>query len=80
MGSRRGTVVLAPWSPKIPADVVKLAETARDNIAKGTLHPFTGPIKRQDGSLWLKEGEKASDKDLLAMNFYVEGLEGALPK
>ena len=79
-GIAQGTVVLAPWSAKIPADVVKLAEAARDNIAKGTLHPFTGPIKRQDGSLWLKDGEKASDKDLLAMNFYVEGLEGALPK
>ncbi|HEU0062162.1 MAG TPA: BMP family ABC transporter substrate-binding protein, partial [Hyphomicrobiaceae bacterium] len=39
-----------------------------------------GPIKRQDGSVWLKDGERASDKDLLAMNFYVEGLEGALPK
>jgi basic membrane protein A and related proteins len=79
-GIAQGTVVLAPWSPKIPADVVKLAETARDNIATGVLHPFTGPIKRQDGSLWLKEGETASDKDLLAMNFYVEGLDGALPK
>ena len=79
-GIAQGTVALAPWSPKIPADVVKLAETARDNIAKGALHPFTGPIKRQDGSVWLKDGERASDKDLLAMNFYVEGLEGALPK
>jgi len=79
-GIAQGTVVLAPWSPKIPADVVKLAEAARDNIAKGVLHPFTGPVKRQDGSVWLKDGEKASDKDLLAMNFYVEGLEGALPK
>ena len=79
-GIAQGTVVLAPWSPKIPADVVKLAETARDNIAKGTLHPFTGPIKKQDGSVWLKAGETASDKDLLSMNFYVEGLEGALPK
>ena len=79
-GIAQGTVVLAPWSPKIPADVVKLAETARDNIVKGTLHPFTGPIKKQDGSVWLKAGETASDKDLLSMNFYVEGLEGALPK
>ena len=41
-GIAQGTVVLAPWSPKIPADVVKLAEAARDNIAKGVLHPFTG--------------------------------------
>jgi basic membrane protein A and related proteins len=79
-GIAQGTVALAPWSPKIPADVVKLAEAARDNIAKGAVHPFTGPIKRQDGSVWLKDGERASDKDLLGMNFYVEGLEGALPK
>jgi hypothetical protein len=70
----------APLLPKLPADVVKLAETARDNIVNGTLHPFTGPIKCQDGRLWLKQGEQASDKDLLAINFYVEGLDGALPK
>jgi simple sugar transport system substrate-binding protein len=79
-GIAAGTVVLAPFSAKIPAEVVKLAEGARDDIAKGKLHPFTGPIKKQDGSLWLKEGETASDKDLLSMNFYVEGLEGTLPK
>jgi basic membrane protein A and related proteins len=59
---------------------VKLAEAARDDIASGKLHPFTGPLKKQDGSEWLKEGEKASDKDLLSMNFYVEGIEGSLPK
>src|SRR5499427_2859086 len=79
-GIKEGTVRLAPWSSKLPADVAKLAETARDGIAAGTLHPFTGPINKQDGSPWLKEGEKASDKDLLSMNFYVAGIEGALPK
>ena len=79
-GMAQGTVVMAPWSKKLPEDVVKLAETARDEIIKGTRHPFTGPIKKQDGSEWLKAGEKAADKDLLSMNFYVEGIEGALPK
>jgi simple sugar transport system substrate-binding protein len=79
-GMREGTVVMAPWSKKMPPDVVKLAEDARNAIAAGKLHPFTGPIKKQDGSVWLKEGEKASDKDLLSMNFYVEGVEGSLPK
>jgi basic membrane protein A and related proteins len=71
---------LAPWSKKLPADVVTLAEAARDAVAAGTRHPFTGPIARQDGSPWLPPGEKASDKDLSSMNFYVHGLEGALPK
>lgn len=79
-GISSGLVGLAPWSKKIPSDVVKLAEEASDGIAKGTLHPFTGPIKKQDGSPWLKEGEKASDKDLSSMNFYIEGVEGSLPK
>jgi basic membrane protein A len=79
-GIKEGTVVLSPWSKKIPEDVVKLAETARDAIAGGTVHPFTGPINKQDGSPWLKAGEKASDKDLSSMNFYVEGVEGSLPK
>jgi len=43
-GIKEGTVVLSPWSKKLPDDVVKLAETARDGIATGTVHPFTGPI------------------------------------
>jgi len=79
-GLADGTVTLAPWSKKLPEDVVKLAETARDEIAKGTRHPFTGPINKQDGTPWLKAGDKAPDKDLLGMNFYVEGVEGSLPK
>jgi simple sugar transport system substrate-binding protein len=79
-GIKEGTVVLAPWSKKVPPDVIKLAEAARDGIAAGTLHPFTGPINKQDGTPWLKAGEKASDKDLASMNFYVEGMEGSLPK
>jgi basic membrane protein A len=79
-GMKEGTVVMAPWLKKIPPDVVALAEKARDGIIAGTLHPFTGPINKQDGTPWLKAGEKASDKDLASMNFYVQGMEGALPK
>jgi simple sugar transport system substrate-binding protein len=77
---KEGTVVMAPWSKSIPPDVVALAEKARDSIIAGTLHPFTGPINKQDGTPWLKAGETAPDKDLASMNFYVEGMEGALPK
>ena len=74
-----GRVAIAPFSKKIPADVVKMAEQARDEIADGTLHPFTGPINKQDGSPWLEAGQTASDGDLLGMGFYVEGIEGSLP-
>ena len=79
-GINTGMLNFAKWNTKIPADVVKLAETTRDNIAAGKLHPFTGPMKKQDGKPFLKAGEKISDKDLAGMNFYVEGIEGSLPK
>lgn len=79
-GIGSGMVAFAPYNDAIPSDVKALADKARAEIAAGDRHPFTGPIKRQDGTVWLKEGETASDKDLLGMNFYVEGIEGSLPE
>ena len=64
----------------LPEDVTKEAEAIRDQIASGALHPFTGPINKQDGTPWLAEGETASDADLLSMNFYVEGIKGEVPQ
>ncbi len=79
-GLKSGMLTMAKWNEKIPADVVKLAEDAEAKIESGALHPFTGPMKKQDGSAFLKDGEVIADKDLAGMNFYVEGIEGALPK
>ena len=79
-GIKSGMLTFAKWNDKIPADVIKLAEAARDKIASGGLHPFTGPMKKQDGTVFLKDGQKIADKDLAGMNFYVEGIEGSLPK
>jgi len=79
-GIASGMLKFAKWNKAIPADVVKLAEAARDKIASGKLHPFTGPLKKQDGSPFLKAGERISDGALSGMNFYVEGIQGSLPK
>lgn len=79
-GIKEGMVEIAPFSDKVPADVKALAQQAIDDIVAGKRHSFTGPINKQDGSPWLKAGEVANDGDLASMNFYVEGVEGALPK
>ena len=73
-------VAFAPYNENLPKDVVALAEYARLGITLGKIHPFTGPINKQDGTPWLAEGETAPIGDLLGMNFYVEGVDGALPK
>lgn len=79
-GFKEGMVVLAPYGPGVPDDVKKMADDTKAKITSGEFHPFTGPIAKQDGTPWLKDGEQAPDKDLLSMNFYVKGVEGSLPK
>ncbi len=71
---------IAPFSDKIPARVQAQAQDAIERIRTGRLHPFTGPIRRQDGSGWLAAGEVASDTDLLTMGFFVEGINGEIPR
>ena len=79
-GFDTGMVALAPVGDAVSAELKAKAIAARDNIANGNLHPFTGPINKQDGSVWLKAGETADDGTLLGMDFYVEGIEGSVPK
>ncbi|MCY4542690.1 MAG: BMP family ABC transporter substrate-binding protein [Rhodobacteraceae bacterium] len=79
-GLSTGMVEVSEISDKIPAEVKASALAVRDAIADGSLHPFTGPINRQDGTMWLAAGETASDGDLLGQNFYVEGIDEELPQ
>jgi basic membrane protein A len=79
-GIAPGMVAFAPFNENLPAEVVAEAQAAIDAIAAGTLHPFTGPINRQDGSAWLAAGEVADDGTLATMDFYVEGVTGDIPQ
>ena len=79
-GIGAGMVIIGDLNNNIPDSVKNEAMAIKDGIASGTLHPFTGPINKQDGSPWLKEGETADVGTLLGMNFYVEGIEGDIPK
>ncbi|MDP5219510.1 BMP family ABC transporter substrate-binding protein [Ruegeria sp. 2205SS24-7] len=75
-----GMVKIGEISDAVPTDVKEEALAMKAAIADGSYHPFTGPLKKQDGSDWLAEGEVADDGTLAGMNFYVEGLEGEIPQ
>ncbi len=79
-GIGKGMVGIGAISDAVPAEVKAEAEALRDAIANGSYQPFTGPLKKQDGSDWLAEGETADDGTLAGMNFYVEGIEGTIPQ
>lgn len=75
-----GIVAIGEITDAIPAEVKAEAEALRDAIAAGEYHPFTGPLNKADGSVWLAEGEVAKDEDLSGMNFYVEGITAEIPQ
>jgi len=79
-GLASGMVKLAPFNPAMPKDVVEAADKVRDDIIAGKLNPFAGPIKDQSGKEILAAGKSFSDGEILGMNFYVEGVQGNLPK
>ena len=79
-GIREGMVAIGEISDAVPADVKDEALALKAAMAAGEYHPFTGPIKKQDGSDWLADGEVADDGTLAGMNFYVEGLDGEIPQ
>lgn len=78
-GLKDGILTMAPYT-NMPDDVKAMAQDIESKIKSGELHPFTGPIKKQDGSDWLKDGEKAEDGALLGMNFYIAGVDDKLPQ
>ncbi|MDX8478595.1 BMP family ABC transporter substrate-binding protein [Mesorhizobium sp. VK24D] len=78
LGIKDGAVKLAPFT-NMPDDVKAMAEATEKKIAGGW-NPFTGPVSKQDGSPWLKDGEAADDATLLGMNFYVKGIDDKLPQ
>ncbi|MER8732007.1 MULTISPECIES: BMP family ABC transporter substrate-binding protein [unclassified Mesorhizobium] len=78
LGIKDGAVKLAPFT-NMPDDVKAMAEATTKKIADGW-NPFTGPVAKQDGTPWLKEGEVADDATLLGMNFYVKGVDDKLPQ
>jgi len=64
-----------------------LSETAKAELHKfmkglgdGSIDLYTGPLNYQDGTPWLKAGEKADDKKIWYMGQLLEGMEGASSK
>jgi simple sugar transport system substrate-binding protein len=79
-GIKDGMIKLAPLNPAIPKDVVDLVGQAEKDIASGKLHPFTGPVKDNTGKERVPAGQTMGDDKLAVMDYYVEGVQGQLPK
>jgi simple sugar transport system substrate-binding protein len=79
-GLKEKMVVVTTPNKAVPADVVKLFEERRQAIIDGKLHPFTGPLKDNTGAVKVPAGTTLTHDQLRAINWYVEGIDGSIPK
>ena len=78
-GLAEGMLLMAPYT-NMPDDVAKAATEVEAKIKSGDLHPFKGPIVKQDGTEVIGEGKILDDGTLLGMNWYVKGIDDKLPQ
>jgi simple sugar transport system substrate-binding protein len=76
-GMDANMVEMGPYI-NMPADVKAMAEATAAAIKAGELHPFAGPVYKQDGSLAAAEGEIVDLGSLLGMDWYVQGVDDQL--
>lgn len=79
-GFEAGSVGLAPFGKAVPKAVADKVLALKARMAKGEDMSFAGPIVDQAGAERIRKGEKAGDKELLSMRWFVKGVSGKLPE
>jgi simple sugar transport system substrate-binding protein len=79
-GLKEDMIRMSPLNAAVPKDVAKLFEAKKAEIAAGKFAPFNGPVKDQAGALKVAAGATLPLKDLMSLNWYVQGVEGSIPK
>jgi basic membrane protein A and related proteins len=79
-GLKENMVVLTPLNKSVAPDVAKLFEDKKHAIIDGKLAPFAGPLKDNSGTIKVAAGTTLTHQELKAINWYVEGVDGSIPK
>ena len=79
-GIKDKMVKLAPINAAVPAEVKDQVAKVEKDIVAGKFHPFAGPVKDNEGKERVAAGKVMTDDAMQKMDFYVEGVQGKLPK
>jgi simple sugar transport system substrate-binding protein len=78
-GMKDGMIKVEAFSESVPKEIVELVNAKAAAIKAGEFHPFTGPIRSNDGREIAAKGAVLTDEQLGRMDFYVEGVVGKVP-
>lgn len=71
---------IASINESLPAEVKTAIAENQAKIKSGEFHPFTGPLKDNQGNEVVKAGHTPTDAELAGMMWYVEGIDATIPK
>jgi simple sugar transport system substrate-binding protein len=81
-GVREGMVRVGDFGPQVPLQVQHEVLARQADIAAGRLRPFAARVALHDnhGRVVAAAGQALSDRQILQMNWLVEGVQGSLPR
>ena len=79
-GLKENLVVMTPLNPAVTPDASKAFEEKKKAMIEGKLAPFDGPVKDQSGAVKIAAGSTMPLDQLMSLNWYVEGVDGSIPK
>ena len=77
-GVKEGMIAVGHFGPRVPQAVQDEILARQQDIASGRLHPFTGPLRDNQGREQLPAGQTLSDEAIQKMNWLAEGVQGTL--
>lgn len=66
-------------NPSLPEEIKTAISDIEAKIISGEIVPFTGPMKDNQGKEVIPAGHSLTDKELAAVNWYVEGIDAKIP-
>ncbi len=79
-GIAEGMVKVVSVLPGIPAPARQTYEAKSKALAERSFQPFQGPLTDQSGAIRIPAGGAPTPQQLLSLDWYVQGIDGALPK
>jgi simple sugar transport system substrate-binding protein len=79
-GLKENMVVLMPLNKSVPPETARLFEEKKRAIIDGALSPFSGPLKDNAGVVKLAAGSTLTNEQLMSINWFVDGIDGSMPK
>jgi basic membrane protein A len=74
-----GLVGLAPFGKTVSQATIDKVKKVEQQLINNEFDVFDGPIRDQSGKLVVPEGETPTLDELLAMDYFVQGMEGKIP-